>query len=404
MRFLIIEDEPEQRRLISRELQQEFPDAETVDITDRASFRQVLESGNFDLAVTEYQLHWGDGLEIVRSLKNCYPDRPIVMFTNTGDQEVAVEAMKSGLDDYILKAPKYYPRLRATVRATLERATEQRRTVLLEGRSREEVQQYAKQLEQAIHRHTQECEAASRDLETFVYSISHDLREPLRAIQSYTHILLEDHLDQLDSEGVICTQRIADNAARMNTLIQDLLTYSRLGQTTLSFQTVDLNHLLQGILNQMELEFQLHQAQVMVNEPLPMVKGHEATLLQVIVNLITNAIKFARSDAQPCVRIWAEEVGSDGEVREATLAAPAFSSKRVRLWVEDNGIGIDPQYHDRIFQVFERLHSLETYPGTGIGLAIVRKGIERLGGQVGLESELGQGSRFWIELPGVELP
>jgi len=121
-----------------------------------------------------------------------------------------------------------------------------------------------------------------------------------------------------------------------------------------------------------------------VQEPLPQVLGHHATLFHVLANLLTNALKFVAPDVQPQVRIWAEE-----------------HAGRVRLWVEDNGIGIASEHRERIFRVFERLHGIETYPGTGIGLAIVRKGAERMGGRVGVESEVGQGSRSWVELPKV---
>jgi signal transduction histidine kinase len=120
----------------------------------------------------------------------------------------------------------------------------------------------------------------------------------------------------------------------------------------------------------------------MVEAPLPEVTGHAGTLETILANLVSNALKFVQDSVPPRVRIRAEE-----------------GAERVRLWVEDNGIGIEPQYQDRIFRVFERLHGTERYPGTGIGLAIVRKGAERMGGTVGLESQAGQGSRFWVDLP-----
>jgi signal transduction histidine kinase len=255
-----------------------------------------------------------------------------------------------------------------------------------QSRLREKLQRYTEQLEQEVRQRTQELEATNSDLEAFVYSVSHDLRAPLRAIQSYNQILLEEHLAQLNQEGQTFLQRIAENAERMTKLIQDLLAYSRLGRLVVSRHPVDLNQLIPEILIQLHLELQERQAQVTVEEPLPVVTGHYPTLSSAISNLLINAIKFVRPGIQPQIRIWAEP-----------------SKQFVRLWIEDNGIGIAPQYHNRIFQVFERLHTLETYPGTGIGLAIVQKGIEHLGGRVGVESAPGQGSRFWIELPVVEV-
>jgi signal transduction histidine kinase len=133
--------------------------------------------------------------------------------------------------------------------------------------------------------------------------------------------------------------------------------------------------------------------------------AHRTTLFQVVANLLSNAIKFVAPDVQPQVRIWVEE-REEGKVGDGEIASGETSSaiadtphKWVRLSVEDNGIGIAPEHQERIFRVFERLHGTETYAGTGIGLAIVRKGMERLGGRAGLESQPNQGSRFWIELP-----
>jgi signal transduction histidine kinase len=177
-------------------------------------------------------------------------------------------------------------------------------------------------------------------------------------------------------------------------------------------------------LTKLDPELKHRQAQVIVEEPLPEVMGNRIILVQVITNLLTNAIKFVATDVQPQVRVWAQECEEEEmdkrmhETRENSrlAASPHVSrtasnsepqplnapqTKWVRLWVEDNGIGIAPENHKRIFNVFERLHGSEVYPGTGIGLAIVRKGVERMGGGVGVESKIRQGSQFWIDLPEI---
>jgi signal transduction histidine kinase len=135
---------------------------------------------------------------------------------------------------------------------------------------------------------------------------------------------------------------------------------------------------------QLQSELRDRQAEITVTEPLPNVMGHRPILVQTVVNLLSNAMKFVAPGVQPQIRVWTQE-----------------QENWVRLWIEDNGIGIEPQYQEQIFGVFERLHGREAYPGTGIGLAIVRKGAERLGGQAGVESTPGRGSRFWVELQGV---
>jgi signal transduction histidine kinase len=177
-------------------------------------------------------------------------------------------------------------------------------------------------------------------------------------------------------------------------------------------QPTDLALIVREVLAQLEPELRQRQIQVTVEEPLPQVIGNRVILGQVVTNLLTNAIKFVATNVQPEVRVWSQEIrprgsmeasGAEGEVftnisQENASSASVAPTLWIRLWVDDNGIGIAPENHKRIFNVFDRLHGSEVYPGTGIGLAIVRKGVERMGGRVGVESQLGQGSRFWIEL------
>lgn len=160
----------------------------------------------------------------------------------------------------------------------------------------------------------------------------------------------------------------------------DLLSYSRLTRVQIELQEVDLNNVVEEALKQLGAQIKEKHALVTI-DTLPSVMAHRPTLMQVITNLISNAIKFVEPPIQPKVHIYARE-----------------QENSVYLWVEDNGIGIAPEHQERIFRVFERLHGAESYPGTGIGLAIVRKALERMGGKVGVESQINSGSRFWIEL------
>ncbi len=223
---------------------------------------------------------------------------------------------------------------------------------------------------------------ANHELETFSYSVSHDLRAPLRAMQGFAQALLEDYGGRLDSTGQHYAGRIVSAAERMDLLIQDLLAYSRLGRLALDLAPVELDAVVRDALALQDAELKERRARVNVDTPLPRVRAHAATLRQVVANLVSNAAKFVATGTEPRVRVRAEE-----------------HDDRVRLWVEDNGIGVAPEHHERVFRVFERLHGIESYPGTGIGLAIVRKGMERMGGRSGVESEPGRGSRFWIEFP-----
>ncbi len=233
----------------------------------------------------------------------------------------------------------------------------------------------------------QALKESNDELEAFSYSVSHDLRAPVRAMQGFARVLLEDYGPRIDDTGRDYLERIASGACRMDTLIQDLLIYSRLGHTELSLGPVSLSELIEEILRQLSADLQAHQAEVSVAPDLPSVVGNKMALGQSLQNLVSNAIKFTPPGVAPQIRLEAHTIGA-----------------LVRLSVADRGIGISPENHSRIFRVFERLHSSETYPGTGIGLAIVRKGVERMRGRVGVESTPGQGSRFWIELPAAPQP
>lgn len=252
-------------------------------------------------------------------------------------------------------------------------------------RLRKQLQSYANELEQRVAERTTALQEAIDGLEIFSYSVSHDLRSPLRSMQGLSQALLEDYSDRLDETGKLYAQEISASAQQADQLVSDLLDYGRLSRAEIVNQPLNLTELVATVLQQMQSDLQARQAVVTVDTPLPEVMGHRLTLIQALVNLLNNAVKFVPQDRQPQVHVWAE-----------------LRSGWVRLWIEDNGIGIAPEYHELIFQTFERLHTRQAYPGTGVGLAIVRKGAERMGGRVGVESALGQGSRFWLELRAVE--
>jgi len=249
------------------------------------------------------------------------------------------------------------------------------------------LRQYAADLERQVRERTADLKAANARLEAFAFSVAHDLRAPLRGMHGLSQALVEDYGDRLDDVGRDYARRIIQEATSMDTLIQDLLAYGRLSHVELPVKAVDLQEVLESALHVVREEAAERGAAIDVDANLPTVTGNRSVLVQVFTNLLSNAIKFG--GARPRVRVWAETRDNhDGGI--------------AHVWVEDQGIGIAPEHQERIFAVFERLHGVETYPGTGIGLAIFRKGIERLGGHVGVESAEGRGSRFWIELPKAE--
>jgi PAS domain S-box-containing protein len=226
----------------------------------------------------------------------------------------------------------------------------------------------------------EETRSANAELEAFSYTVSHDLRAPLRSMSGFCQILIEDFgTKSPDRSWREYVERISLAAKQMDSLIRDLLAFSRLARDKVDLMPIELEPLLKDVIAEMRMEGS--PARVVGGGAV--VLGNKVLLSQVFSNLISNALKFIAPGVTPEVRVRAEG-GADGWVR---------------TWVEDNGIGIASEYHEKIFQVFERLNDASAYPGTGIGLAIVRRAVGRMGGKVGVESAEGKGSRFWVDLP-----
>jgi PAS domain S-box-containing protein len=250
-------------------------------------------------------------------------------------------------------------------------------------------------LERKIQERTAQLVEANANLQTFTYTAAHDLRSPLRAINSFSRMAVEQYGEELGPAGQSLLQRVIGSTEQMQRLLTDLLEYSNMSQAELKLEPVDLRQAVDEALALVDEEIRNKNAAVTVARPLVEVVGHRATVVLLINNFVSNALKFMPSGVPPRVRIWADE--SD-EAKTDMATRRHGGAGRVRLWVEDNGIGIAPQDQEKIFGAFERLHGRQTYAGTGLGLAIVRKAAERMGGCVGVQSELGKGSRFWVEL------
>jgi signal transduction histidine kinase len=255
--------------------------------------------------------------------------------------------------------------------------------------------------EQLVQERTAELIAANQQLETFVYSIAHDLRAPLRAMQGFASILIEEAGPTLSHSGQDLAGRISESAQFMDALLSDLLAFSRISQERMELFPVELEPLVRSALAHSEKEILEKNAQIEISGPWPAVLAHSPILAQVLTNLVSNALKFVVPGTHPVLRMRAELMsgntphGSNG--KKGAAALERGPGNWVRVWVEDKGIGIVPEHQKEVFKIFNRLHG-EKYPGTGVGLAIVQKGIERMGGRVGLESSPSQGSRFWFEL------
>lgn len=489
--ILLLDDNPDDRALARRELERHLPGCAIAEVGDRAGWERALQSGlRVDIVITDFQMRWITGLDILKQVKAFDPQLPVIMFTATGTQEIAVEAMKLGLDDYVIKSPRHYARLPVAVRTCLDRKEIRARAIRsetrlaallenihlgvfrmsLEGRLEEanrafwtmlggdpsapealrhplleqvaarlpqlraafdtaelqaelgasdaegrfyvvklvrvkvnghdavdgivedatslrragaEIHRLNAELEQRIIERTRQLQEANEALETFGFSVSHDLREPLRTIQGYASALRQDLSARDFSNFEQYVDRINAIARRIDLMVSDLLEFARLSRTEISAESLQLRAMVadaQAAL-QGEPSYQAADIQVDVPEDLA-VRAHRQVLVQALTNLLGNAVKFVRPDTHAAVRIVARAHG-----------------RTVRIEVQDNGIGMADEARQRVFNVFERLHGEEEYPGTGIGLAIVKKGVERMNGSVGVESAPGIGSSFWIELP-----
>ncbi len=259
--------------------------------------------------------------------------------------------------------------------------TEQERTRTELETARTQLAAANADLEGRVAERTEALNEALTQMQEFSYTVSHDLRSPVRAMQGYAAAILELYGAQLDARGKDFLQRIVRSGVRMDKLIRDVLIYSRLSLSNIQKQKVDLEKLLTDTLLQYE-EFQGGRIEVVVRHPLSTVCADEVLLIQVLANVFGNALKFVPPGVKPRVEVWTEE-----------------GAGKTRIWVKDNGIGIKPEFQSRIFGMFERAHQDPRVEGTGIGLAIARRVLGRMGGEIGVESDGEHGSAFWIELP-----
>jgi signal transduction histidine kinase len=372
--ILMVDDSPD--KLLAMESVLASLGQNLVKVNSGEEALRILLRQDFALILLDVNMPGMDGFETAQHIRKrkSLENIPIIFVTalSTTDAEV-FKGYQFGAVDYIL-TPIVPEILRTKVGVFVQ---------LWKQRHELEAQAEALRLANSIlEERAQQLGQANRELESFCYTIAHDLRAPLRAMEGLTSLLLDDCNEKLDPTAREYGERIRSAAARMDQMIQELLAYSRLSLMAMQAEPVPLAQVVADGLTQVSWDLERRKARVHVKESSRQAIGNFAILVQVMVNLVSNAIKFVPADKTPEVTIHDEERGGF-----------------VRLWVEDNGIGIAEEHQDRIFRIFERLHGQEAYPGTGIGLAIVQKAISRMNGRVGLESQPGSGTRFWFELP-----
>ena len=377
--ILIVDDQPANLEVLSHTLLDAgFNVAVAI---DGESALQQVEYKQPELILLDVLMPGIDGFETCRRLKeNPLTNQiPVIFMTVTHETVDKVKGFSLGAVDYITK-PFEQKEILARVRTHLQlhslkkRLSKQNEHLQQELRLRKRVEQRLQQLNQELSRSNQE-------LEQFAYVTSHDLQQPLRTIENFTQLLAQSYSDQLDGdeEAEQIISFVLNGVSRMKALINDLLTYSRITTQRKELQSADCEVILEIVTSNLELLIRETDTTI-TSGSLPTVKANQQQLVQLFQNLIDNAIKYRRQQP-PAIKIGAK--AKNGEWL---------------FWVKDNGIGISSEHNERIFLIFQRLHTSKEYPGTGIGLAICQKIVQLHHGKIWLDSELGQGTTFYFTI------
>ena len=359
VRILLVDDDEDDYLLVSdlfgdiHHLRFELEWARTYD-----EALEAFTHRKHDAYLLDHYLGQYTGMDLLREMVGQGCLAPIIMMTGQGDRALDLEAMEAGATDYLVKGRISVDLLERSIRYAMAR----------------------KQTEKALVQKTEALQRSNEELKMFNYVVSHDLQAPLRTIGGFASLLKQSYQGRLDADADRYLAFIVEGAVRMQTLIKDVLAYSREGRQAIERQRIDVNEVFQQTLNNLRSILDEKEA-VVTHDPLPIIEADTTQIGRLLQNLIGNGVKF-RGEARPRVHVSAK--------RENGMWC--FS-------VQDNGIGIDSKYQDKIFEVFERLHDESTYEGTGIGLAICKKIVERHGGHIWVTSDPGQGSTFYFTIP-----
>lgn len=385
-RILVVDDSVTDLEAIASQIRNDGYDVVLVRSGEDAL--QLLEAQAVDCVLLDLVLPGLSGRETCRRIKSHprWRDIPVIMLTAFDDQAVMIECINAGADDCLTKSADFQ-----VVRARLSAQLRRRQFEIEHRRIREEL--LHKEMEAAAGRAARtlaearaallaDLERKNAELESFSAAVAHDLRAPLRAIQGYSRILMADHVAQLDGEGLRVLGVVCDHTQRMDLLIADLLAFARFAHTDLAAGAVDLHALAGAVVADLRQAEPARQVTITI-DPLPAAMADGGMVRQVLANLIGNAWKFTRAQTAPTIEVGYERIGRDGV-----------------YFVRDNGVGFDPQYAHKLFGVFERLHRAEEYEGTGVGLAIVQRIVQRHGGRIWAEGRVGHGAKFAFTLEG----
>ena len=376
LRVLIVEDSEPDSLLLLRELRQGGYEPQSQRVDSAAALTTALAAQEWDVVISDYRMPQFTGLDALKLVQACGRDLPFILVSGSLGDEQAVAVMKAGAHDFLLK--DRLAGLAPAVRRGLGDATARR----LRVRAGLALRHVNARLEQRVRERTAQLEIAVKELDAFSHSVAHDLRAPLRAMDWLTGLLVKQQAGRLDDNGLRMLGAIRDETHRMGQLIDDLLAFARLGRQPVESAPIDMQALAREVFDELaaldpgrKLRLDLH--------PLPPALGTPAMIRQVWVNLIGNAIKFTKERETGEIEIGVRE-GEDG--------VPVY-------YVKDNGAGYDMRHAEKLFGVFQRLHSQQEFPGTGVGLSLVQRIVRRHGGRVRAEGEVEKGATFYFTLP-----
>jgi signal transduction histidine kinase len=379
-RLLILDDESMHMRALCDTLEAEG--YITVGFTEPTAALAALREQSFDLVLTDLTMPGRDGIEFLQAAREIDINMVGIVMTGHGTIDTAVAAMKAGALDYILKPFTLRMILPVLSRALTVRSL---RTENVQLRQAEEtIRRMNANLERCVQERTRELIEANRELEAFSHSVSHDLRAPLRALDGFTSILADQYSDRLDERGRGYVQRVVDAVDRMRNLIEDLLRLSHVTGTELNRRELDLSQLVRTVLDDLRAQDPERQVRTVIVEGVKC-NGDHRLLRIALENILGNAWKFTRNTPDASIEFGIEQL------KEGTT-----------YFIRDNGAGFNPDYGDRLFVPFRRLHSAAEFPGTGIGLSIVQRIVRRHGGRISARGSVGQGAAFHFTL-GVPL-
>jgi two-component system, sensor histidine kinase and response regulator len=379
--ILIVDDHPAKRFALTEVLSDLGHDLFQA-ATGEEALRLALER-DYAVVLLDVQMPGMDGYRIAELLRGRQRSAhtPIIFITAYSHEDTEVlRGYALGAVDFVF-APVAPEVLRGKVSVFIELAI-MRQALEAEIAERKRAAREIELLNASLNARAAQLEAANKELESFTYSVSHDLRSPLRAIDGFAHILEEDHAGKLDDEGRRVIQVIRDGAAKMGNLIDDLLAFSRFNRTPVSIVDIDMEALAKSAFGEV-VHHSAARAPELRLSSLPRAQGEPALIRQVWLNLLSNAVKYTSKRADAVVEVSGYTEGAD------------------RIYcIKDNGAGFDMRHYKRLFGIFQRLHSPEQYSGTGVGLAIVERVVSRHGGRVWAEGKVNEGAMFCFSLPG----